>query len=428
MAQAVIKFRDATRDDLDTLFTLSALRGVAIGAALALFAPFAAVFYGDPRMTFVFCGVAAVPLLGGLVNPRFYEFERDLDLSKEFFASSANKIVSVVASVAFALIFRNFWAIIVGLCAGGSTQLLLSYVLRPYRPRVTFASFKKVFGFSSWLTGVSIMAAFNNKLDAFILGRAIGAAGTGVYYVGRQLAELPTSEIGGPIARALYPGLAALQGNTERLRQGFLKGVEALGAVALPASIGFAFVAADVSRMLLGAKWDGAADVIATLTPILGAQTLFLASQYFAMALGLTRLVFFRELIFFFLRTPLFIWAAASYGLNGAVWAVAAAGVVHIVLNLALYARAAARPFWEPIWQARRSILATAAMSLVLLAFRELWRPAEAEIRILSEVLLGAAVYGAGLFAFWLAEGKPAGVEQSALALASSVRKRFGGA
>src|SRR5690554_6512194 len=62
VSQAVVRFRDAGRRDLGTLFTLSALRGAAIALLLAGAAPFAAQFYGDERMAGVFLAVALYPL------------------------------------------------------------------------------------------------------------------------------------------------------------------------------------------------------------------------------------------------------------------------------------------------------------------------------------------------------------------------------
>ncbi|MEQ8179840.1 MAG: oligosaccharide flippase family protein, partial [Amphiplicatus sp.] len=290
VSQAVVRFRDAGRADLDTLFTLSAIRGVAIAALLALAAPFAAQFFNDPRLVAVFIAAGAYPLLSGLTNPRFFEFERAIDFSKEFVWLVGSKIASVIAAVAVAATVRNYWAVIAGLVALAATQLALSYAMRPHRPRLTLVSWRKVIGFSGWLAGVSFMAALNNKIDAFILARFVGPVGTGNFYYGFQLAELPTREFSTPVARAIYPGLSELQGETARMRAAFLKGVEALGAIGMPMSIGFAFVANDMIPLLLGAKWQGAIPLVEVLTPILGVQTLFLATQYYAMELGLTRL------------------------------------------------------------------------------------------------------------------------------------------
>lgn len=418
VAQAVIRFRDAGRADYDTLFTLAAIRGAAIALLLVLAAPVAAIFYGDPRMAGVFSAIALSPVMIGLCNPRYYEFERDLDFSRDFATTALTKFAGVAVSITIAVLFRSYWAIILGYLAGGGVQLIMSYAWRPYRPRPTLASLRKVLGFSGWVTGVGFMAALNNKLDALVLARAVGAANTGAYYVGSQLSELPTTEIAQPMARALYPGLSALQGSRERMRAAFLKGVAALGAVAMPAAIGFAFVAGDLVPLLLGQKWAAAASVVKWLAPVLGLQTLLVATQFYAMARGLTRLVFIRELIFFLTRFPIFVWATIAYGLEGAIYATAGCGLIHVGLNLGVYARASARPFWEPFWSARRSFASVAVMALVLGVVAPAipaLAAAPAALRVAIEIAAGAGVYLSAHLALWRAEGRPEGVETLAL-------------
>lgn len=414
VSQAVIRFRDADRDDLDTLFTLSAIRGGLIAIFLCAAAPIAAEFYHDPRVFWVFAGVSLYPLLTGLINPRFYEFERLLDYSKEFIAAVINKLAGVIVSIGIAVAFKSYWAIILGLATNGLVQLALSYLMRPYRPRLSFSSVRKILGFSGWLTGVGLMSALNNKLDPLVLARAVGVSGAGHYFMGLQLAELPTREIAFPATRAIYPGLSELQEDPARANQAFLKGVEAMSAIAVPAAIGFAFVAADLIPLLLGDKWGAAVSVVEIITPVMGVQMPLLATQYYAMAVGSTRLVFMRELIFFFIRTPIFIWGAVNYGLLGAAWSVAVCGFVHIGLNLALYARTSGDRFWRPVWRARRSILSVAAMAaaLILLRANGVFDGAAAPLRVAAEALTGASVYFAAHALLWRAEKYPDGVER----------------
>lgn len=427
VSQAVIRFKDADRDDLDTLFTLSAIRGAAIAAFLIVIAPIAADFYGDKRVLWVFVGVSAYPLLTGLINPRFYEFERLLDYSKEFIAAVLNKLAGVIVSIAIALAFRSYWAIILGLATNGLVQLALSYWMRPFRPRISFASLRRILGFSGWLTGVGLMSALNNKLDPLVLARAAGSAGAGHYFMGLQLAELPTREIAFPVTRAIYPGLSELQEDPRRANQAFLKGVEAMAAIAVPAAIGFAFVARDLVPLLLGEKWSTAIPVVEIITPIMGVQMPLLATQYYAMAVGSTRLVFIRELIFFFVRTPAFIFASIKFGLTGAAWAVAACGVFHVALNLALYARTSGDHFWRPIWRSRRSLVSVAAMAAVL-HFARLGGETTAGAQlfhIAAQALVGAGIYFACHAALWRLEKTPDGVERLSLDLAAPVLRRF---
>ena len=426
VSQAVIKFRDADRNDLDTLFTLSVIRGLIIAAALAGLAPAAAAFYGDDRVFWVFVGAALYPLFTGFMNPKFFEFERALDYSKEFFATVVFKLAGVAVSIAIAVIFRSYWAMILGLAANGFVQMFLSYLMRPHWPRLTFASFQKVFGFSGWLTGVGVMSALNNKLDALILARATGVTGAGHYFMGIQLAEMPTREIAFPASRAIYPGLSELQNDPARAREAYLRGVEALAAIAMPAAIGFAVIARDLIPFLLGDHWQDAIPVVEIITPVLGAQMPYLATQFYAMALGATRLVFFRELAFFLIRTPIFIAATIAYGLKGAAIAIAACGVLYIALNLTLYARTSGDALWRPAWRPRRSFVAAAAMAAAVVGLQAsgVFSALPTLIRIVADAAIGSAVYIGVHVALWRVEGLPDGVERSIMGLLQPVLRR----
>ena len=428
--QAVIRFRDANDKDVDTLFTLSALRGIIVAAILLIAAPFVGEFYNDERVKWVFVGVAIYPLALGLMNPRFFEFERDLDFSKDFWISTINKLAGVAVSIAIAFIYRSYWAIILGLVTGGVVQLIMSYAMRPYRPRFSLASFEKVFKFSGWVAGVSFVAALNNKLDALIIARLGGAVDAGKYYLGIQLADLPSSEIASPVARAIYPGFSSLSDRKSEMRDAYLHGVEAMAAIALPAAFGFALLAQDIILLLIGEQWLGVVPVVQYIAPIAGLQALFLATQFYAMANDQTKYVFYRETIFFFIRTPVFIWATIEYGLTGAIWACAATGLLHTILNAELYKRVSGGRFIDPFWAARRSILSVGAMSAYLLFISPLapWNNGVIELPLLIKVIINTSI-GGGVFLLahyllWHLEGEPDSVEN---AVAKMVRSRIPG-
>ena len=427
-AQAVVRFREAGRAEYDTLFTVSAARGVAIGAALVAAAPFVASALDDPRIAGAMFAAAAQPLFAGLSNPRFHEYERDLDFSRDASRVIAAKLASVAVSIAVALAARDHRAIFAGLAAGAFVQFALSYAMRPYLPRLSLSRWREVWGFSGWLAGVGALAAVNNKLDGIILARIAGPFAAGSFYFGLQLAELPTREFSSQIARALYPGLSMLQGDPARMRGGFLRAVEALGVVAMPLSFGLAFVARDFVAIFLGAGWAGAAPAVELLAPVLGLQTLFLATQHYAMALGRTELLFFRELIFAVVRLPVFIAATIGYGLEGAIAAAAALGLFQIFLDLIMYERLSGGSFREPLAAAHRSLGAVAAMVLFFVLLRP-WLdeslPVSLFASLVRDVACGGAVYVGALLAIWRAEGSPGGAERLILNSGSGLLARL---
>ncbi|MEM6415106.1 MAG: lipopolysaccharide biosynthesis protein [Pseudomonadota bacterium] len=424
VAQTVVYYQKADRKQIDTLFTLSVLRGVFVLICLWLAAVGAGAFYNDDRVGWIFFGMGGVAIIQALVNPRLHEFQRELDFTKEVFASLADKIIGVLASIAVAVILRNYWAIVAGLAAGATARLVISYYFRPYLPRLTLTAFQEIIGFTGWLTGVSFMAALNNKIDALFLGKLLGPVQTGLYYMGTSLAWLPASEIAGPIAKALYPGLSSLQSDPKAMRETFLRGAEALGIIALPAAIGCAFVADNLVQVILGTRWADTAPIISIYSGIAGFIAVYSSVQEYAVALGQTRAVFFRETAFFLIRTPIFIWASLTFGLDGAVWSLAGLGVVHVILNGALYYYVSrANPF-EPLWRLRRAIWALLAMAGYFMLFRPLlpFLGGLAPIyQLLLDIMVAAVVYFGMLLAAWRLSGSPEGIETAMLRMVRRV-------
>ena len=132
------------------------------------------------------------------------------------------------------------------------------------------------------------------------------------------------------------------------------------------------------------------------------------------MALGKTKLVFFRELVYFIIRTPTFIWAVLVYWLTGAIYASAITSLIYVGFNLYLYAQLSGDSFFRPIIQIRRSLAGCMAMAMYFLIIR----PAAPAIetlpvpaQLLTDVFIGAGLHFATVFSLWALEKKPDGFE-----------------
>ncbi len=430
VATTVVKYRNAGRSEYNTLFTISLLRGLAVAALLVIASLFADEVYDDQRMAAVFLALSIVPVFHGLMNPRFFEYERALDFSKEFWLAASNKLFGVVVSVSIALAFHSYWAIVLGLVAGAFLQTLMSWVLRPYRPGISLSALGSIGGFTGWLTGVSFVAALNNKLDVLILGRLVSPADVGAFFVGGSIASMPSGELATPMARAIYPGLAERQEEASNMREAYLRGVEAIAFIAMPASFGVAFLATELVALLLGDQWGRASVMLSYFAPALGVMTILSATNAYALAQGRAKLVFLREVVVFLFRTPVFVVSAMLYGLMGAALASAVGVTLITFLNAGLYARLSRRSPLEPFWRARRSFLGVAGMAVYFLFLRDHLSPisdAPLALRVAAEVIIGASIHFAVVLTAWRLESAPPGVERLALQRLSALRARFAG-
>jgi PST family polysaccharide transporter len=414
--KALIRARDEQRSLYDTAWTLSALRGVLTALIMLSIAPFVT----DGRVGAALAVLALSPLLTGLANPRFVMFERDLVYSKLAVLTLGAKVVSIAVTLWIAIVYRSYWSLIIGLLVGSLLSTLLSYVLRPYRPRISLARFSDIFGFSGWLSLTSVVTTLSMETDKIIVGRLLGLADAGLYFMTQKIGVLPTRELISPLQRILFPSFSELSQDEVRLRRAVLESINVLGSLSLPAGFGFALVASDFVPLALGEQWTAIVPLLTILVPYLGLRATLSMTLPCVMALGRTRLLFWVSFAYALVHLPLFIAGTALFGLLGAIWSIALAGVLYSYLNAWLLQRTLGISLREILRQLKRPLFAAFLMLGAVLALEsvlpiDLVSEGPSWLSLLIKVSVGGTVYCSALYGFWRLDGRPAGIERRLL-------------
>jgi PST family polysaccharide transporter len=418
VTKALIRERDVDRSLYDTAWTLSVLRGVLSALVMVAVVP----FVGDERIAGVVLALALSPVLTGLANPRFVMFERDLVYSKLAVLTLGAKLVAFVVTLVIALMYRSYWALVLGLLVGALTSLILSYALRPYRPRVSLARFSDIFGFSGWLSLTTIATTLAMETDKIIVGRLLGVAEAGLYYMTQRVGVLPTRELVSPLQRILFPSFSELVDDEPRFRSAATESINVVGSLSIPAGFGFALVANDFVPLALGSQWTSIVPLLAVLTPYLGVRATLSMTLPCVMALGATRMLFWVSLVYALVHIPVFILGTMLYGLPGAIWSIVAAGVLYISLNAWMLHHTLRVTPREILHQLTRPLLATAVMVVAVqgLSFLPFWDVSAGGSwwSLVVKVFTGGIVYVGVLAAAWRLAGRPPGIERRVLQLA----------
>jgi PST family polysaccharide transporter len=367
--------------------------------------------------------------VNGLSNPRFVMYERDLIYSRLAVLTLGAKAVSVAATLAIAVATRSYWALVIGMLVNGVAATALSYALRPYRPRVSFARVSSLFAFGGWLTLTSAVTALSMETDRLIVGRLLGITAAGLYDMTQRVGVLPTRELLSPLQRLLLPAFSQLIHDTTRLRRAVCESINVLASLSLPAAFGFALVAGDFVPLFLGRQWTPIVPLLVVLVPYLGLRSTLSVTLPCVLALGDTRLLFRVSAAYALVHVPVFIAGTALFGLDGAIWSIVAAGLFYTYLNAWMLRTTLGIRAGEILLQMRRPLAATALMvasigglvGLTRLAFV----PASGSWGSLAaRVLVGGAVFAAAQYALWRAEGRPAGIERRLVQLMSRQSSR----
>jgi PST family polysaccharide transporter len=427
---ALISLRDIDASYINTGFTMNLLRGVIMAVLLFAFAGPIAGFMKEPRLEAVLQVISIVLVFDGMRNPAFMMYQRNIDFSKEFRRRTAAAFCGSAASVAVAVVTRDYWAIVAGTLAGRFTEMAFSYWRIPHQVRFSVQHWKTFLGFGSWLTLSAIISQVTNMAPRFLTGRYLGADLLGFYMVGRDTATLATRELASPLTAAVFPGLSALARNNDRLRKAYRKAQSIILGISLPIGVGTALMANELIAILVGEKWlPLSATVVMVLAPISAFGMISSATDGLAMAKLATRAMFNRAAFVAIVILPVYFYAATEVGFMGVLYAVALRLFMQPFINMFFAKTLLGDSFFSPFYASWRSLVAAAAMAAVLLAVPAPFRPGQPEYQVLVEmlprVLLGAGVYVLVHLVLWQLAGKPDGFEAKVQELAGKGRARL---
>lgn len=432
LSAALVRHESPDESHLSAAWTLNVLRGgVLCLLTWALAYPMAAVF-GDRRLISILVALGISLLISGFANPRLAMAQRELQFWQDFVVMSGQKLVGFIVAVTVAIVFKSYWALILGTLATQAANVLLSYAVMPFRPRVLFRYWREFFAFSGWLTASQIVNTLNWRFDELLVGKLLGSTALGYYTVGGNLAVMPTRESTAPLVATIYPAFAGIRSDPPRLREAYRRSQALLSAIALPAGIGTAVIAEPLVQLMLGERWLPVTFIVQALASIFALQTLGSLAQALGLALGESRLLFIRDSQLLAIRVPIIVAGVMLGGLFGLVIARVGAGLIGIAFNLMLVRRFLGVRVREQVASNMRTLVSSGVMAATVLLLSRAIEPAHDKVglafHLAGAVVVGALTYLATMSLLWWLSGRPAGAETEASQLMRKLLGRLRGA
>jgi O-antigen/teichoic acid export membrane protein len=425
--EALVREQALDRALYDTGFTMNVLRGLLTAVIIAAFAWPGARLFGDPRLVEIFLTLAVALFMSSLENIGTVDFQRELYFGKQVQIMLVPRLASMIVTITVALVWHSYWALVAGTLVMRGARMAFTYIIHPYRPRITLRAWRGLIGFSFWSWALSMLNVLHMRADTIVIGAYLNPAAVGLFSIGSEVGTLVTSELLDPMLRALFAGLAAARRSGGSIAAAYMQAISVFAVVVLPASAGIALITQPLMHIMFGPRWDDAiplAQAFACLGVVrVGAyigSTLLLVE-------GVPQLNVRIDGVLIVLRLGTLLVLVPILGIMGAVASAAIAGVTEEVVYIIVTFRRVGlrgRDLTANLW---RPLLATAGMAIVLMRSGLTSTPTGMESRwslllLGASILLGATVYCAMLSAAWFISGRPRGGERYLLQL---VRRMF---
>ncbi len=248
---------------LETAAAVSILFGILIGIALWAAAPLVAGFFRMPQVGPVLRVLAWIfPLKGISV------LAESMVLKELRFRWLANLDVLTfvlgygLVGIICAANGLGVWALVAGHIAQSvlSTAALLVISPLPRRLRLERRAFSELIYFGGGFTAAKIANHIALDADNLVVGRWLGPAALGIYGRAYQLMAMPAKLFGNALDDVLFPIMARIQDEVQRLATAYRRGIALIALVMLPASAVLFILAPELIQVVLGGGW---AEVVA---------------------------------------------------------------------------------------------------------------------------------------------------------------------
>lgn len=244
---------------LRVAFTLSCLLGVAFTAVIALSAGAISGFFRMPDLVPVIQIMSGAFLLKSLAVVPESLLHREL----RFRQLAGIEVLALglgFGAVGIGLAWAGYgiWSLVIAYMAQYALTSLILLLVQPHpkAPSLERSALRELLTFGGGFTLGRIGNYLAGQGDNLVVGRALGADALGIYGRAYQLMVAPVMLLGQVLDRVLFPAMAKVQDQPERLGMVYRRGVSLIASVTLPLSVFLVILAPEIIEVLLGAGWE----------------------------------------------------------------------------------------------------------------------------------------------------------------------------
>lgn len=260
-SNALIRKKDVTKEDYNTLFISNLVISIALFFLLFICAPWISQFFDRPQLVELVRVMGLILILQALSIVQNTRLTKRIDFKTKTKASVISAVISGIIGITMALAGFGVWSLVAQQL---SRQLIYSILLWRYNKwwpnlKLNIESLKYMWDFGWKLLVSGLLNNVWNELYQVVVGKFYSPAALGQYTRSRQYAMLFSSNLTVIVQRVTYPVLAEIQNDQERMICGYRRIIKTTMFITAILMLAMGAVAEPLIYCLIGPQWHQAA-------------------------------------------------------------------------------------------------------------------------------------------------------------------------
>ena len=272
----VILEEEVSDESLNSIWSLNLVLRVVCALLLFISAPLIASYTNETRAELVIQVVAIIPFLMAFRNIGLEVYEKQLNFKTITVVSIAAKTIGTICSIVIAVIWQNYWSMIVAVILSNFIEVVIGYRVCSYRPRWSTSLWRKQWHFSKWLYLTTISGYLRSRVDVMILSNQLSSRTFGIYNFAQELAWLPFTDVVAPLNRGFFAVISQLRNNPDEFKKSIYQQLAVLLFVVMPCAFGVSVISEPFVKVVLGQQWLEAIPVMSNLAGLMVVMTVYM--------------------------------------------------------------------------------------------------------------------------------------------------------
>lgn len=257
---ALIRKKDATDDDYNTVFIINLGMSLLLYGIIFLCSPWIADFFNRQELVALTRVSSLGMIVGALAIVQQTRLTKQIDFRTQTIITLVASISSGVAGIVLALLDFGVWALVAQGLISQMLRTLLLWVHNKWIPRLRFSknSFKELFGFGWKIMVSSLLENIWKELYQVVVGKFYSPATLGQYTRAKQFSQLFSSNLTGVVQRVTFPVLSNIQDDKERMVSAYRRIIKETMFVSSISMFFLSGISEPLLYCLIGPKWHEA--------------------------------------------------------------------------------------------------------------------------------------------------------------------------
>ena len=260
---ALIRKKDASNDDLSTVFIFNNIISIICYFIVFLIAPWAAVFYNLPILCPVIRVLGFQIIIHGFSSVQSTILTKNIDFKSRAKISVTRNIISGCIGLFLAWKGYGVWALVAQALSGSLLSTILLWFATKWRPMLRFSkkSFQDLFGYGSKMLASNLINNIYGEIYPIVIGKFFSPATLGHFSRARHWARFPSQNLTGILRGVTFPVLAKVQDN-QQLSDIYRRMIRTSCFIIFPLMTGLSAVAIPLINFTIGEKWGFCAELL----------------------------------------------------------------------------------------------------------------------------------------------------------------------